>query len=442
MEETAIVMDVRDVRETIGRHMLADGLNLVVDLDRSRGSRIFDSQSEREFLDFFGFFATNAIGFNHPLLATVDNLRELGRVALHKPTNSDAYTREMAEFVSAFSSVARPDFMKYMFFIEGGALAVENALKTAFDWKVRLNLAKGMSQEKGFKVLHFRQAFHGRSGYTLSLTNTADPRKTQFFPKFDWPRVSNPKCSFPLEGENLERVKQAETESIREILEALERHPDEIACIILEPIQAEGGDNYFRPEFHRRLREICDEHDMLLVHDEVQTGFGVTGRFWACEHYVQPDIIAFGKKSQVCGILAGERLDRVPDHVFRVPSRINSTWGGNLVDMTRCRMILEIYENERILETCIRLGEILHGELIRLQQEFPDKVSNVRGKGLLCAFDLPSAEVRDAFRRRLFEKRLIILGCGERSIRFRTALNIPEEDLREGVEIMREALAE
>ena len=439
MEKT--VIEAVNVREVIGRHMLADGLDIVVDLERSRGSRLFDSQSQSFFIDFFGFFATNALGMNHPGLNNPDAIRELGTVAVHKPSNSDIYTREMAEFVDAFSRIAMPDSMKYMFFIEGGALAVENALKAAFDWKVRKNLARGVG-EKGYQVIHFREAFHGRSGYTLSMTNTSDPRKTDYFPMFDWPRIDNPKCIYPLEGDNLARVEAAEAEAVRQIQAAIEQNPDDIACILLEPIQSEGGDNHFRPEFHSRLRQICDDNEILLIHDEVQTGFGITGKFWCSEHFVQPDMIAFGKKSQVCGFMAGPRLDEVADNVFRVSSRINSTWGGNLVDMVRSRLQMMIYEEEGIVEQAATKGRVLLAELQSLQQEFPHKVSNVRGMGLLCAIDIPTPEERRRIMQEAFGRNLILLSCGVSSIRFRPALTIPEEDLLEGLGILREVISE
>lgn len=291
-------------------------------------------------------------------------------------------------------------------------------------------------------MLHFREAFHGRSGYTLSLTNTADANKTKYFPKFSWPRITNPKCTFPLEGENLEGVRRAEGEALEQIEAAIRSHADDIACLILEPIQAEGGDNHFRPEFHRALRRICDQHEIMMIYDEVQTGMGATGKMWGFEHFAEPDMVAFGKKSQVCGILVNDRIDEVPENVFHVPSRINSTWGGNLVDMLRCKTYLEIYEEENVLEHCQRMGKVLLEGIQQLQKEFPEKLSNARGLGLLCAFDLPSQEFRKRFREKLFEKRLLMLPCGERSIRFRTALNIPERDLHKGLQIIRDVLRE
>lgn len=440
MEKTPLDLEPAHVHTLISRYMLADGFDLVADLEKSRGAYLYDSKRGEYFLDFFACFATLPVGYNHPKLTSREAMEELGRAAVQKPSNSDIYSSQMAEFVETFARLGVPDFMKHIFFIEGGALAVENGLKAAFDWKVRRNLAAGKG-ERGSKVIHFREAFHGRSGYTLSLTNT-DPVKTRYFPQFKWPRIINPKCTFPMEGENLEKVKNLEAEALAQIQSVLEREEDDIACLILEPLQSEGGDHHFRPQFHRRLRKICDQHEILFIYDEVQTGFGATGRMWAFEHYVKPDIVCFGKKSQVCGILVSGRIDEVPDNVFDVSSRINSTWGGNLVDMVRSRMHLEIYEEEGLLEHCRRMGECLLQHLRRLELEFPDKVSNARGLGLLCAFDLPDTDFRDRLRQRLFQRRLIILPCGTRSIRFRSSLNIPEEDLLKGLRIIRDTLAE
>ena len=161
---------------------------------------------------------------------------------------------------------------------------------------------------------------------------------------------------------------------------------------------------------------------------------------WAFEHFVEPDIVTFGKKSQVCGLIAGKRIDEVPDNVFKVSSRLNSTWGGNLVDMVRSRIHMEIFDEENTFNHVRAMGDILLGQIRQLQADNPDKVSNARGLGLLCALDLPDQETRNQLVRDLFQRRLIILGCGTRSIRFRTSLNIPEKDLREGLSIIRDAV--
>ncbi len=429
---TTAQVSPHEVHEILGRHMLVDGYRLVIDLERSHGSHIFDARRERELLDFYTSFATLPLGYNHPKLVTPEFQRRLQPAALHKLANSDMYTTFLAEFVETFARTVPEPLRPHMFFVEGGALAVENALKTAFDWKVRRNLAAGKG-ERGHQIIHFREAFHGRSGYTMSMTNTADPRKIQYFPKFSWPRVVNPKLSFPVTPEVLARVETAERQAVAEIESAVCQNPDDIAALIIEPIQGEGGDNHFRPEFLRALRALADEHEFLLIFDEVQSGFGTTGRWWGFEHFdVLPDMFSFGKKTQVCGFCASRRIDHV-DSVFKISSRINSTWGGNLVDMVRCQRIIEVIEEDGLLDNAARVGERLLAGLRGLEAVFPGRVTNVRGRGMFLAFDLPDTERRNQALRALNEHGVLCLTSGERALRLRPALILSGEEADEGV---------
>jgi len=427
------------VREMLSRHMLVDGFRLVVDLEKSKGARLVDGATGKTYLDFYTFFASSPLGFNHPRLTEPDFLYALGRAAVHKPANSDVQTIEMAAFVDAFSRIAIPDELPHLFLVEGGALAVENAMKAAFDWKVRKNLERGI-EGGGQRILHFRQAFHGRSGYTMSVTNT-DPVKIMHFPQFDWPRVSNPMLSFPLTEERRRETEAAEVLALEEIEQVFRDHPNEIAGILIEPIQCEGGDHHFRPEFMRELRRFADEREALLIFDEVQTGLGATGKMWAFEHTgMVPDIVCFAKKAQLGGILCSRRIEEVKDHVFELSSRINSTWGGGLVDMVRATRILEVIEEENLVANAAAMGERFLEGIEKLAVEFEDTVTNPRGKGLILAFDLPTKEARGRFVDACFDAGLIILTCGERSVRFRPALNVTSGEIDEGVDRLRAAL--
>ena len=425
-----------DVHQILKQYMVADGFEFVLDLKNSHGIYLVDERTGDSYIDFFTFFASSPLGLNHPKLLSIKD--ELATVAVNKTSNSDIYSTYMADFVNTFGNIAKPDYMKYLFFISGGALAVENGLKVAFDWKVRKNFVKGYKEEKGQKVIHFKQAFHGRSGYTLSLTNT-EPNKINYFPKFNWPRITNPKITFPLDL-NIDEIIKLEQKAISEITAAIKNNPDDIAVIIIEPIQGEGGDNFFRKEFFEKLREIADENEILLMFDEVQTGFGLTGKFWASEYYVKPDIIAFGKKAQTCGIMVSDRIDDVQEHCFRKPGRINSTWGGNLVDMVRSKHILRIIEEENLVENSKIVGEHLLNRLNEIQSDFPNTVGNARGLGLMCSFDLPSTDLRNKFKELCFKEKLVILGCGEKSIRFRPPLNVTEDEIDEGLNVIRKVL--
>jgi L-lysine 6-transaminase len=432
----------QDVHALLARHILADGFDLVVDLERSHGAWLRDARSGREILDFCTFFASNPVGFNHPKLQDPDFQKVLQRVAQLKPSLSDLYNVEYAWFVEVFGRLAQPAYLKHAFFVEGGTLGVENTLKTAFDWKVRRNRAKGIAGEKGQQVIHLRQAFHGRSGYTLSLTNT-DPIKTDFFPKFRWPRISNPKLRFPVTPEVERDVAAVEQQSLAELEQAFAQNPDDIAAVIVEPIQGEGGDNHFRSEFLQGLERKAREHDVFFIVDEVQTGFGITGRMWAHEHFgLKPDALAFGKKSQVCGCLVGPKVDLEPENVFKVSSRINSTWGGGLTDMVRCARYLEIIEEDALVENARGMGQRLLEGLRGLERELGGLVANSRGRGLMIAFDLPSREMRDRAQDRMLANGLLLLGCGVHSIRFRPALNLAPAEADAALEIVRKSLKE
>ena len=431
-----LTLNPADVHSALEKHMLVDGLDLVLDLERSQGSHLYDSREGRRFVDFFSFFATNPVGINHPKMRDPDFMQRMAETAIHNPSNSDIHTVPMAQFVETFARLGIPESLPHLFMVAGGSVAVENALKTAFDWKVRRNRERGVSGDKGQQILHFREAFHGRTGYTLSMTNTADPRKTMYFPKFDWPRIVNPKITFPLE-DDLDAVIALERQAVEQIQRAIADNPDDIAGLIIEPIQGEGGDNHFRPEFFQKLRELADEHEFLLIVDEVQTGVGLTGKMWAYAHYgFEPDILSFGKKTQVCGLLAGRRVDEVEDNVFSESARINSTWGGNLVDMVRFGRYLEIIDEDRLIDNARDVGAYLLEKLYGVQAERPEQVSNARGRGLMCAFDLPDADKRNEFLKLAFDDGLLVLGCGVRSIRFRPVLSVSREDIDEGLRIV------
>ncbi len=423
------------VHEVLSRSILVDGLDLVLDLTASAGSYLVDARDGRRYLDMFSFVASSALGMNHPALAEDEDFRaELLQAALNKPSNSDVYSVAMAGFVETFARVLGDPALPHLFFVEGGALAVENALKVAFDWKSRHNQAHGIDPALGTRVLHLRGAFHGRSGYTLSLTNTK-PVTVARFPTFDWPRIDAP---FIRPGACMDDL---EAESLRQARAAFDAHPHDIACFLAEPIQGEGGDRHFRPEFFVAMRELCDEYDALLIFDEVQTGCGLTGTPWAYQQLgAQPDAVAFGKKTQVCGVMAGRRVDEIADHVFAVPSRLNSTWGGNLADMVRARRILEVIEADGLFDRAAERGAYLRARLDELAHDFPGVVLDPRGRGLMCAFSLPTTADRDELIRQLWQHAVIVLPAGKDGIRFRPALTVSRAEIDAAIAAVRRAL--
>jgi len=430
-----IKVRAEEVFPILKESILVDGFHLVIDLEKSHGSTIVDALEGKEYLDCYGYFATLPVGHNHPKMEDEGFRKSLMTAALSNPANSDIYSRQYAAFVKTFRELAAPPEFPHLFFIAGGALAVENAMKAAFDWKVQKNRAAGV-ESGGDKILHFKSAFHGRSGYTLSVTNT-DPTKTRDFPKFDWPRITNPYIEFPMDEA---AVAAKEAQACAELEAAFAADPHGIAAILIEPIQGEGGDNHFRPEFFARLREYADRYEALLVFDEVQTGLGSTGKMWAFEHTgVTPDIVCFGKKTQVCGIMSTKRIDEVSTNVFRVSSRINSTWGGNLVDMVRCARYLEIMHEEKLVENAAEVGGRFKKGLEALSTANPS-VTNVRGRGLFLAMDLPDGETRARVQRACWDRGLAVLSCGSRSIRFRPPLVFGKAEVDRSLATLREVL--
>jgi len=392
--------------EKLSKYILTDGFHVVVDVKKSKGSWLVDAETGNKYLDCYSQFASQALGWNHPALLAAQS--HLGEVAMHKIANSDMYSQEYLDFVTRFAAITY-DFDHY-FFIEGGALAVENAIKAAFDWKAqRIGIRTSEAVNK-LDVAHMHNAFHGRTGYTLSMTNT-DIVKTKMFPKFNWTTMYN--------------------------LDALRQYVHmNTAAIVIEPIQGEGGDNHFGPKVFEELRHLADQYGAMLIFDEIQTGVGLTGKMWAYEHFnVIPDMLCFGKKTQVCGFCSTSRIDDVSSNVFNTSSRINSTWGGNIVDMARFRYIIDTIEEENLVHNAKDVGQHLLWNLRTI-----DGLDNVRGRGLMIAFDLTSERERDEVMSAM-QGKMLALKSGHSSIRLRPALTFSKKDADTASEIISDAIS-
>ncbi|NYH79309.1 L-lysine 6-transaminase [Actinopolyspora biskrensis] len=430
-----------DVVEELRSRVTGDLLDVVVDLDSGRGCRVRDLRDGTEYLDMTMYFSSAPLGHGHPGLHTSEFEAELVRAARTKPANPDFATVQQARFVETLRRVFGDPQLPRLFLIEGGGPAVENALKVAFDWKTKHNARRGVAV-RGSRALHLEWAFHGRTGYTMSLTNT-DPRKIRDYPKFDWPRVPSPAVP-PGEDWEAAELLPAERAAVRAAEAALDRYGDEIACFVYEPVQGEGGDRHLRPAFLREMQRICREHDVLTVADEVQSGGGITGRPWAHQALgLEPDLLAFGKRLQVCGVMGGRKVEEIEDNAFLEPSRISSTWGGSLVDMVRATRILEVVESEELLDNAARMGELLLSELHGLEAEYPGVISAARGRGLMAAVDFPDGALRDrAVELAREHHRTIFLPSGPRSLRWRPALSVRSDELTDAVVALRKTLAE
>ncbi|OKI04840.1 L-lysine 6-transaminase [Streptomyces sp. CB02923] len=434
-------LNARDVHRALASHMLVDGYDLVFDCSASSGTRLVDAVTGNRYLDLFSFFSSAPLGINPSCI--VDDpefMRELAAAAVNKPSNPDLYSVPYARFVKTFARVLGDPLLPHLFFVDGGALAVENALKVAFDWKAqKLGLDEGAVDR--LQVLHLEKAFHGRSGYTMSLTNT-EPAKTARFPKFGWPRIPSPALRHP-QTEHAAANEAAERRALEAAEAAFRAADGMIACFVAEPVQGEGGDNHLSAGFLQAMQRLCHAYDALFVLDEVQSGCGITGTAWAYQQLgLRPDVVAFGKKTQVCGVMGGGRVDEVADNAFTVSSRISSTWGGNLADMVRATRILETVERTQLFDTVVRSGKYFRDGLDALATDYPAVVTNPRGRGLMCAIDLPDTRLRDDVLRRMYrEHRVIALPCGERSLRFRPPLTISESEIDQALEALARSVA-
>ncbi|MCB0359011.1 MAG: aminotransferase class III-fold pyridoxal phosphate-dependent enzyme, partial [Bdellovibrionales bacterium] len=380
--------------------------------------------------------------------------------AFDHPATGDLYTDVDARFFATFgTSCADPFGFQRIFTVDGGGPAVDNAVKAAMVWRSLFNRQHRGVERNADIIICFTSAFHGRTGFALSATQSHDPRKTEYFLRAaNWPRIAYPGCVYDADGRVVNNVAQLEEEALQQVRNALDRYPNRVAAILLEPIQGEGGDAHCTQRFLSQLRTICDERDVLLIFDEVQTGMGRTGSIWAFEQFiVRPDICVFGKMAQVCGFMAadpllrpndpGDASKRVSGGVFEEASRISSTWGGSLVHKARWLVFWKRIVEGRLIQAAEQLGYQLLASLQNLSREFPEFFTNPRGRGLFAAIDVPF-EKRDAFWEAC--KRagaLVIPSGGERfdgtrswgGIRFRPALTFSNADLTTLRQVLREA---
>lgn len=398
---------------------------LKIDFEKSHGSYLIDKNSGREFLDFFGMYSTVTLGYSHPIFKESAFLKDIQRVAHLRTTNCEMASSEAERFYERFTSHPAMKPFEHFHFACTGALGVEAAIKVAMDQK----------GSKNPKVISLRESFHGINSYGGFVTDRFFPVSTRLenFPELGWYKIHNPKIIYK-NGEidlaaterGLERFKQ-ELEGCLE-----EGGKENIVALLVEPIQATAGDQYFPESFFKQIRTFCDRHQICLIFDEIQTGFGVTGKMWYHQYQdILPDIVVFGKKAQVCGIMCRQPFQET----FKKPGRLEVTWDGELIDMIRSTYVLEAFDKYSILENVAARGL----QLLRGLQSLSD-VFNARGKGLLVAFDLETSEHQEKFFKRAFGQGLLFNRTREKTIRLRPHLAVSEEEISRGLEMIQKSL--
>jgi 4-aminobutyrate aminotransferase/(S)-3-amino-2-methylpropionate transaminase len=390
--------------------------------ERARNAEIWDVEGKR-YIDFAGGIAVVNTGHSHPevVKAVKDQLDAFSHTCVMVTPYASAV--ELAERLAAVVPINDAKSI----FVSTGAEAVENAVKIA-------RVATGRPG-----LVAFNGGFHGRTNLCMGLTGKVVPYKKGFGPFT--PEIYH--VPFPAEYLN---VTSEDSLSALEQLFKTDIEPDCVAAIIVEPIQGEGG-FYCLPEgFLSELRKVCDQYGILLIVDEIQTGFGRTGRMFATEYEgVEPDIMTLAK-----GIAGGLPLAAVvgkkavmdaPD-----PGGLGGTYAGSPLACAAALAVLDVIEKEALCERANAVGEALKAGLARLQAQYPDRIGDIRGKGAMVAMELikngdasqPDPELTKALSGKAAESGLIIISCGVRSnvIRILTPLTIPMEQLEEGLEIL------
>uniref|UniRef100_A0A183CLS2 4-aminobutyrate--2-oxoglutarate transaminase n=1 Tax=Globodera pallida TaxID=36090 RepID=A0A183CLS2_GLOPA len=333
-----------------------------------------------------------------------------------------------------------------------GTSANENAIKTAFiHYQTRLRgggaptaqqLSSCMRNEApgtpSLAVLGFNGSFHGRSLCMLSITRSKAIHKVDF-PAFDWPVANFPRYLYPLDENkqyNLEQDERCLAE-VSQLIDTSKSEGRDVAALIVEPIQCEGGDHHGSARFFRGLQNICQDNGVYFIVDEVQTGGGICGTFWAHEQWdlpTPPDFVTFSKKTLIGGYFYRDEL-RVNE-----PYRIYNTWMGEPTKLVLLQRVVDVIKREHLVAKAGELGAKLLAGLKELESRHPNLVMNSRGLGTLCSFDMPNTAVRDGFLKKAMSKGLLIGGCGDATVRFRPALVFTKRHLDIALALLDEAL--
>ncbi len=412
-------------------------LNMVGDYRKSIGNYIADPDGNR-LLDVYAQIASIPVGYNNPTLLAAAQSDEMAQALINRPALGNFPSTEWAEILRSGVLKVAPPGCDQVFTALAGSDANETAYKAAFMWRcakergghnvefTEEEMHSAMSNigpgSPNLSILSFKQAFHGRLFGSLSTTRSKPIHKLDI-PAFDWPRATFPQLKYPLE-EHAEENAAAEAASLAEVEDLILNFHAPPAAVVVEPIQSEGGDNHASPAFFRGLRALTRKHGVLLIVDEVQTGVGATGKFWAHEHWGlqdPPDMVTFSKKAQTAGYYFGN-----PELRPNKPYRQFNTWMGDPARALLFRAIIDFIEHNDLVAQTARVGDYLYGKLEALAAKYPGQFANLRGKGqgTFIAFDNPQ---RDAFLLKAKTFGVNIGGSGASAVRLRPMLIFQEK---------------
>lgn len=397
-----------------------------IDFDKSHGSYLHDKITKNEYLDFFGMYATLALGYNHPIFDSSAFKNRILKIASCKIVNNEILSDEAQSFDKIFTDyVSQNGKFSHFHYSCTGALAIEAAVKTAIDYKGYENP----------RIISFGGSFHGINGYGGFFTERigGPGQRLNGFPaqltscNCQWPKFDNPVMTY--ENGALKDNDNKVQSVLKKVEDCIIIENSQISGILVEPIQCTFGDKYFSKTFFIGLRKIADKYDIPLIFDEIQIGFGGTGKVWYFEHLpVEPDIVVFGKKVQLAGIMVKEKFAKI----FSKPIRLEVTWDSNIIDMLRGEFIVKAYKEYNILDNVNKMSNRLRNGL-----EETRNLKNIRNSGLLFAFDFENETLRNNFTKRLYENKMLCNKSGNCTVRFRPNLSISESEIDKALEIIK-----
>ncbi|KAI0480290.1 4-aminobutyrate aminotransferase, partial [Xylariaceae sp. FL0804] len=422
--------------------------NMMVDYryPASVGNYVGDPDGNR-LLDVYAQIASIPVGYNNPALMKLAQSKEMAEAIINRPALGNFPSHDWADILETGMLRVAPPGLNQVFTAMAGSDANETAYKAAFMWRRQKerggpavefteeemessmnNQSPGASQ---LSILSFKTAFHGRLFGSLSTTRSKPIHKMDI-PAFDWPQATFPQLKYPL-SEHAEENANAERASLEEVEHLIKTWHLPPCAVVVEPIQSEGGDNHASPAFFQGLRQLTKKHGVLMIVDEVQTGVGATGKFWAHEHFglsEPPDMVTFSKKAQTAGYYYGD-----PSLRPNKPYRQFNTWMGDPARAILFRGIIDIIQENNLVENTAKVGEYLFEKMEGLAKKYPKEFLNLRGKGMgtFIAFDSPQ---RDEFLRKAKTLGVNIGGSGATAVRLRPMLIFEKQHADKLVEVM------
>jgi len=384
-------------------------------------------------LDVYAQIASIPVGYNNPSLLLAATSPEMASAIINRPALGNFPQHDWAEILETGILSVAPKGLDQVFTAQAGSDANELAYKAAFMWKRQQQrggahveftdkeITSSMSNQSpgapDLSIMSFKSGFHGRLFGSLSTTRSKPIHKLDI-PAFDWPQAPFPSLQYPLDQFASENAAE-EQRCLDETERLIKEWHSPPAAIIVEPIQSEGGDNHASPNFFRGLRELTKKHDILFIVDEVQTGVGATGKFWAHEHWgltSPPDMVTFSKKAQTAGYYFGNNELR-PNKAYR---QFN-TWMGDPARALLFRAIVQEIKRLDLVENTATTGDYLYNGLAQLSQKYPNEIQNLRGQGQGTFIAWDSAR-RDEVLKKSKSVGLNVGGSGERAVRLRPML--------------------